>query len=531
MTTLRRRLALVAPLLLALVPQPPLAGQLGPVSTQFWSAGSPDLVTSPQALALLGSALAAGDFDCDGFDDLAVGIPDDDDNNGALADTGFVLVVYGSASGLVAADHQVWDQQSLAQEVEEADDRFGAALAAGDFDDDGCDDLAIGSPDEDIGTETDAGGLQIVYGSSLGLVTDGNAFFRQGVGGVSGAPEAADRFGASLAIGDFDDDGFDDLAIGVAGESIGAVTEAGAVHILFGSASGLSGPSELLLYRGSELPGTPREGERLGAALAAGQFGGSLPGQDLAIGAPGSNGFDNDVEAEGLVFVYRDVGAGLVVGQFTQTSPGVPGNSEPFDFFGLTLAAGDFDGDGFDEIAVGSPGENLEGEAVANAGAVTVLDIDGGLHFLLLQSDFPFEEPSEADEFGSVLVAGDFDADGADDLALGVPFEDLGPVTTTGIVHVIHGAAGVGLSLATASNWLQTIDPSEVGDGFGFALAAGRFAGHSGQDLAIGAPGETVSSEVAAGAWNVVYSEALFRDGFETQAHCNWSSSVGAPTC
>ena len=419
MTTLRRRLALVAPLLLALFPQPPLAGQLGPVSTQFWSAGSPDLVTSPQALALLGSALAAGDFDCDGFDDLAVGIPDDDDNNGALADTGFVLVVYGSASGLVAADHQVWDQQSLAQEVEEADDRFGAALAAGDFDDDGCDDLAIGSPDEDIGTETDAGGLQIVYGSSLGLVTDGNAFFRQGTGGVSGAPEAADRFAASLAIGDFDDDGFDDLAIGVAGESIGAVTEAGAVHILFGSAAGLSGPSELLLYRGSELPGTPREGERLGAALAAGQFGGSLPGQDLAIGAPGSNGFDNDVEAEGLVLVYRDIGAGLVVGQYTQSSPGVPGNSEPFDFFGLALAAGDFDGDGFDEIAVGSPGENLEGEAVANAGAVTVLDIDAGLHFLLLQSDFPFEEPSEADEFGSVLVAGDFDADGAGDLAIG----------------------------------------------------------------------------------------------------------------
>ena len=106
------------------------------------------------------------------------------------------------------------------QAVEEADDRFGAALAAGDFDDDGCDDLAIGSPDEDIGAETDAGGVQIVYGSSLGLVTDGNVFFRQGADGVSGAPEAADRFGASLAIGDFDDDAFDDLAIGVAGESI-----------------------------------------------------------------------------------------------------------------------------------------------------------------------------------------------------------------------------------------------------------------------------------------------------------------------
>ena len=129
--TTRRRLALVAPLLLALAPQPPLAGQLGPVATQFWSAGSPDLVTSPQALALLGSALAAGDFDCDGFDDLAVGIPDDDDNNGALANVGFVLVVYGGAGGLVAADHQVWDQQSLAQQVEDVGrDEFNRARDA-----------------------------------------------------------------------------------------------------------------------------------------------------------------------------------------------------------------------------------------------------------------------------------------------------------------------------------------------------------------------------------------------------------------
>ena len=131
MTTLRRHLALVAPLLLALSSEPPLGGQLGPVGTQFWSAGSPDLVTSPQALALLGSALAAGDFDCDGFDDLAVGVPDDEDNNGALADVGFVLMVYGGAGGLVAADHQVWDQQSVEQEVEEVGDGFGFALAVG----------------------------------------------------------------------------------------------------------------------------------------------------------------------------------------------------------------------------------------------------------------------------------------------------------------------------------------------------------------------------------------------------------------
>jgi hypothetical protein len=533
MTTVCRRLAFVALLAIAWSPSQPIAAQLGPVGTQFWSAASPDLATSPQAESFLGSALAAGDFDCDGFDDLAVGVPDDDDNNGALADVGFVLVVYGGDSGLAPDDHQLWDQQSLAAETEEADDRFGSVLATGDFDDDGCLDLAIGAPDEDIGVETDAGGVQIIYGSPLGLVTDGNVYFRQGAGGISAAPEAFDAFGSSLAAGDFDDDGFADLAIGVPGEDIeaDAANDAGAVHVLFGSASGLTGTDDLVLFRGSELPGTPRANERIGAALAAGQFGGFGPGEDLAIGAPGSDGVGNDIDQEGLVFVYRDVGAGLIVGQYTQSFPGVPGASEEFDHFGQALAAGDFDGDGFDEIVVGAPGEDLEGDGVTNAGAVTVLDVVDGIYSLLLQNEFPFEQPEDVDEFGTTLATGDFDADGVDDLAIGVPLEDLGPVTTTGIVHVVYGQAGTGLDLSTAENWLQTIDPPDIGDRFGLALAAGRFAGHSGADLAIGAPGETVASEGNAGAWNVVYSEALFLDGFETNAHCDWSSSAGAPTC
>ena len=76
--------------------------------------------------------------------------------------------------------------------------------------------------------------------------------------------------------GDFDDDGFDDLAIGVSGEDIGSgsgtVDNAGAIHVLFGGASGLTAIGDVTLFRGSGLNGAPQANEMLGAVLTAGDL-------------------------------------------------------------------------------------------------------------------------------------------------------------------------------------------------------------------------------------------------------------------
>src|SRR5204863_1547502 len=115
---------------------------------------------------------------------------------------------------------------------------LAGTVATGDFNGDGFLDLAISVTGEDVGSAVDAGVVQVIYGSAAKLTATNNQVWNQNKPGIDNQADPNDHFGSDLAVGDFNGDGFDDLAIAVVGEVIHSDSR-GAVHILYGSVTGL----------------------------------------------------------------------------------------------------------------------------------------------------------------------------------------------------------------------------------------------------------------------------------------------------
>jgi hypothetical protein len=136
-------------------------------------------------------------------------------------------------------------------------------LAAGDFNGDQRADLAIGAP----GENDFAGVVQVLYGSAARLTATGSQLWSQDSPGIAGAAERGDLFGLALAGADFNGDGRADLAIGAEGEN----NASGVVHVLYGSAGGLTASGSQLWSQDSPgIAGTAEARDFFGAALAAG---------------------------------------------------------------------------------------------------------------------------------------------------------------------------------------------------------------------------------------------------------------------
>ena len=106
----------------------------------------------------------------------------------------------------------------------EAQDCGSETVALGDFDADGYLDLVIGSPGSHVNQFSEAGVVNVLYGTENGPRDSGQQVWHLDVDDVPGNPEHGSHFGLSLAVGDFDCDGVDDLAIG----------EVDAVTVLYG---------------------------------------------------------------------------------------------------------------------------------------------------------------------------------------------------------------------------------------------------------------------------------------------------------
>jgi hypothetical protein len=464
-------------------------------------------------------------FNGDGSADLAVGIPLEDiqvflggSNPVNQQDAGAVNILFGGSAGLTGVGDQFWHQGlSTVSTAAREGDRFGIALAAGDFDGDLRIDLAIGASYEDIGGDGNAGVVNVLYGSAGGLAADHVPLFHQDVGAIPGGVEANEYFGHALAVGDFDGDGYADLAVGVPFENLGSDWKGkacGAVNVLHGSAEGLTDEDSQLWTEvtlgwviGDNCPG-----HNFGLALAAGDF--DRDGfSDLAAAATGEN------NQSGLVHIIYGSEEGLTLPGQPWSQEILPGTDEDGDLFGHSLAAADFNGDTYSDLAIGVPGDVVSG--VDEAGAVRVLYGSGtGLTATYSElwhqnKDGLAGSPEPKDHFGWALAAGDLNGDGYADLAVGVPDEDVESVVDAGAVNVLYGSKW-GLEANGDPAWNQDTEDvmgtAEPYDAFGRALAIGHSDGNTYGDLVVGVPKENLVvgsvNVVDAGAVNMLYGSS-----------------------
>jgi hypothetical protein len=460
-----------------------------------------DGVASSDALGF--SVDVAGDINGDGFDDIIASAPY---ANSPLTNAGSSYILFGKASGFSSASNvsALTGANGFRLDGVAVFENSGKSVsAAGDVNGDGIDDIIVGVEKAD-NNGADSGSSFVMFGKKSSFSSAINLSVLSGQKGfrIDGAA-AGDNSGMSVSeAGDVNGDGIGDIVIG-AGNADNNGGESGSAYVIFGKTTSFSSVLNLASLTGTN--GFRIDGnsvtDRAGHSVsAAGDINGDGFG-DVLVGAAYA-GFDAADSGTSYVVFGKASGFSSVVdlGALPATDGFRIDGTAADDRSGSSVAAaGDINGDGFDDILVGAPFAEPIGTANSGAsylifGKATNFATSLNLSALSGVDGFRMVDGSGDDRLGaSVSSAGDVNGDGFGDIILGAQLDDFGGLNS-GTAHVIFGRRPDASVIRMGSVISQTIQGGDFADGLAGVGGNDVLEGRGGGDVLDGSVGTNTAS-------------------------------------
>ncbi|MFD7920993.1 FG-GAP-like repeat-containing protein [Streptomyces sp. NPDC059740] len=422
--------------------------------------------SAASAKAAKGQAAKTDDFNGDGYADVVAGAPGGTVSGKATA--GYVVVTYGSASGLSPAHKSILSRStSGVPGTAAAKEQFGSAFSKGDLDGDGYSDLVIGSGKAGLSSV-------ILWGSPTGL---------------TGGTEIK-GYGQTPTVGDFDGDGKADLALFGDPGSYGDDPPAQPAALWKGPVSRTTGQpaGKLNFLDKSEWWGYDDNG----AACADDD---SCINGPHSVAGPVIAKATGDVNGDGR----EDIVAGVYDGDGMWQNHVLLGSPDGFthattEGYGGAVGVGDVDGDGYDDVVVGA--NDATSKVTIDFGSADYPKQDREQTFDQTLPGF-YGAQEKGDDVGSCVSVADVTGDGKADVLLGISGEDFSGLTNAGSFALLHGTStgvtGSG-SQVVHQNTAGVPGVAETGDKFGAACTLADTNGDGHRDIAVSSSAENDSA-------------------------------------